>query len=185
MDNVRDQLQRDTAFLSSCDLIDYSLLVGIHEMDKSMLDCYERNNEPFSIVNTWSSRDYNICYFGIVDVLTPYNKEKSLETFLTGTLMCCRDVSCQAPDIYQWRFMKFCDDHILARDDDTDSSFAQFGHTIGSRGHFVLQGASLRSEERQENASSGIVLGDKENIEHENRCDSVLTIPESDCSSCN
>mmetsp|Transcript_21167 Transcript_21167/g.42706 ORF Transcript_21167/g.42706 Transcript_21167/m.42706 type:complete len:518 (-) Transcript_21167:31-1584(-) len=115
MQAVRNQLQKDTKFLSDMGLIDYSLLVGIHEIDKSNLQEYEKP-EALRVISVRSGND-TITYFGIVDVLTPYGKKKAAETIFMGNLVCCRDISCQRPPVYQRRFMKFCDEELLACDE--------------------------------------------------------------------
>ena len=56
----------------------------------------------------------SISYFGIVDILTPYKLRKRCETLCCGTLMGCRDISCQPPDAYQERFNRFMDKEVLA-----------------------------------------------------------------------
>mmetsp|Transcript_4093 Transcript_4093/g.11258 ORF Transcript_4093/g.11258 Transcript_4093/m.11258 type:complete len:512 (-) Transcript_4093:424-1959(-) len=120
MERVQSQLERDTAFLSAEGLIDYSLLVGLHEMDESEAEAwrYDHSAEAVRVFKARSETDQTIAYYGIVDVLTPYGLRKRGETFLTGTLMCGRDVSCQPPPTYRHRFLEFCKSEILAYDED-------------------------------------------------------------------
>ena len=116
MERVRQQLDRDTAFLSDCNLIDYSLLVGVHEIDRSQLDTYQyRKTEATNVVSVRS--DDTISYYGLVDILTPYGQRKRRETFFLGTML-LRDISAQPPSVYRSRFMAFCETEILESDDD-------------------------------------------------------------------
>uniref|UniRef100_A0A7R9ZEJ8 PIPK domain-containing protein n=1 Tax=Pseudictyota dubia TaxID=2749911 RepID=A0A7R9ZEJ8_9STRA len=115
MQAVRNQLHKDTKFLSHNGLIDYSLLVGIHEIDKSNLEKYQKR-EALRVISVRSG-DETISYFGLVDVLTPYGSKKRAETIFMGNIVCCRDISCQRPPVYQKRFMQFCDEELLACDE--------------------------------------------------------------------
>merc|ERR1719258_830696 len=53
------------------------------------------------------------CYIGIIDVLTPYRIKKRAETFLLGTIVCGRDISCQHPKVYAKRFFRFVDKQVF------------------------------------------------------------------------
>ena len=69
--------------------------------------------QPFGEVVSGSAAG-SISYFGIVDILTPYKLRKRCETLCCGTLLGCRDISCQPPDVYQHRFNQFMDRQVLA-----------------------------------------------------------------------
>lgn len=98
----------DLAFLAKNMLMDYSLLVGIHDLAKDD----ERRYEAMNVVTLRDSSRH--CYIGIIDVLTPYKMKKRAETFFLGQLVCGRDVSCQHPKVYASRFLRFADEHVLA-----------------------------------------------------------------------
>ena len=106
--HVKERLEKDTLFLSSQNLIDYSLLVGIHEMKDGTTNV----REHMDVVSAKSSM--GIQYFGLVDILTPFVAQKRLETICTGTLICRPGISCQPPKKYQERFMSFVDEEVLA-----------------------------------------------------------------------
>ena len=109
--HVKERLEKDTLFLSSQNLIDYSLLVGIHETKEGTTNV-RHVREHMDVVSAKSSM--GIQYFGLVDILTPFVAQKLLETICTGTLICRPGISCQPPKKYQERFMSFVDEEVLA-----------------------------------------------------------------------
>jgi hypothetical protein len=108
---VRERLEKDTLYLNSQRLIDYSLLVGIHEIESGTKDVQARD-EAMDVISARTSKE--IQYFGLVDILTPYIARKRAETICTGTLICRPGISCQPPKKYQGRFMTFVDEEVLA-----------------------------------------------------------------------
>lgn len=110
------RLDNDAAFLSSNKLIDYSLLVGVHEIGNSPIKSGQDDicKEKMSVVRSVSKSE--VRYFGIVDILTPYVVQKKLETLFSGTLMCRPGISCQPPNKYHQRFIEFCKNDVLACD---------------------------------------------------------------------
>ena len=111
LQSVRQRLEKDTLYLCKEKLIDYSLLVGVHEI-KEGEDRGKRGAEAMDVVCAESSSE--IQYFGIVDILTPYVLQKQAETICLGTLICRPGISCQPPKKYQERFMLFVDEEILS-----------------------------------------------------------------------
>jgi len=115
--SIRRQLELDTQFLSKLHLIDYSLLVGIHDhvvSSKSTHDCLDRDREEsMGVIFSSSKATKEIRYFGIVDILTPYKAKKRMETVFTGTMMGRHDISCQPPKKYAKRFCQFMNNHVL------------------------------------------------------------------------
>lgn len=112
VNTIRERLEKDTLYLSSQRLIDYSLLVGIHEIKDGTSDNVQAQDEAMDVISARTSKD--IQYFGIVDILTPYVAKKRAETICTGTLICRPGISCQPPMKYQKRFMAFVDEEVLA-----------------------------------------------------------------------
>jgi len=111
---IRTRLARDTEFLARQHLIDYSLLVGIHEANRGIVE--DGRVETMGVV--YSRSENEIRYFGIVDILTPYILKKRAETFFMGTLQCKTGISCQPPNKYQRRFMEFTDRYLLETKED-------------------------------------------------------------------
>jgi len=101
-------LERDVRCLQSWNLMDYSLLVGIHNRDPHEDLRFELN--PVIILEDTS----RLVYVGLVDILTPYGVRKRAETFFKGQLACGKDVSCQHPKYYGERFLRFILDSVLA-----------------------------------------------------------------------
>ncbi|CAD7956064.1 unnamed protein product [Amoebophrya sp. A120] len=112
---IVDSLERDVAFLQRNNLLDYSLLVGLHFKPKAALNAkgtagsmsnilYGREDYvPFGVQVV--ENDKLLSYIGIVDILTTYGLRKRAETCLfCGT---CRNISCQPPATYGNRFLEF------------------------------------------------------------------------------
>lgn len=96
----------DANFLSSHQLMDYSLLIGVHQKVTGENYCMREANN----VITLETED-KIYYVGIVDVLTKYDAKKRAETLISGTLR-CRNCSCQPPGKYAKRFSDFITDSV-------------------------------------------------------------------------
>lgn len=101
-------LESDVRFLTKQGLIDYSLLVGVHDRKEEDDGRREVNNVVY--VEDMSHR---LAYIGMVDVLTPYGWRKWGETFMKGTLMGGIDISCQPPDVYGERFLSFLESKVF------------------------------------------------------------------------
>lgn len=102
-----ESIDLDLKFLSKHGLMDYSLLVGVHDLSGA--------SEKYEAMNVVTVRDQTRhCYLGIIDVLTPYLFRKRLETFFLGTIVCGRDISCQHPQVYARRFQKYVTSAVFA-----------------------------------------------------------------------
>lgn len=111
INSIRKRLEKDTAFLSSNNLIDYSLLVGVHERANNKR--YDGvSSEAMHVVRSVGKTE--VRYFGIVDILTPYLWPKKLETICKRNLACRRGISCRSPKKYRSRFMEFCENEVFA-----------------------------------------------------------------------
>jgi len=102
-----ETIRLDLGFLAKQGLMDYSLLVGVHNIEQDAESVYEAMNV------ICLRDDTRHCYLGIIDVLTPYGCKKHAETFFMGTLVCGRDISCQHPKVYAKRFFRFVDKQVF------------------------------------------------------------------------
>lgn len=100
-------LREDTVFLEAHGLIDYSLLIGVHDRSEDQ----GRKTTEGMLVTTVSD-DTRSSYVGVVDILTPYLARKKAETFFLGKLT-GRDISCQPPRVYAKRFLRFIGEHAF------------------------------------------------------------------------
>lgn len=97
----------DAELLARHQLMDYSLLIGVHYKDNTTEKSAQQKYEVKEANNVITvETDENILYVGIVDVLTRYDRFKRCETMLSGTLR-CRNCSCQPPSKYAKRFADF------------------------------------------------------------------------------
>merc|ERR1712243_85183 len=94
-------LAEDVRCLQSWNLMDYSLLVGIHKRDPQ--DAVKYEVMPVVLLE---DKD-RIAYIGSVDILTVYRLRKCAETFALSYLRCGRNASCQPPKYYGSRFLFF------------------------------------------------------------------------------
>eukprot|EP00928_Gymnodinium_smaydae_P023640 TRINITY_DN19433_c0_g1_i1.p1 TRINITY_DN19433_c0_g1~~TRINITY_DN19433_c0_g1_i1.p1 ORF type:complete len:806 (+),score=184.75 TRINITY_DN19433_c0_g1_i1:62-2479(+) len=117
-DALLAQVKADSNFLRDCGIIDYSLLVGIHEQREMVAVAESAGAEaaapavlPTGSVDAasgLSSVDGRATYFlGIIDILTPYDSSKKLEHLCKALLHNSRGVSCCPPQAYADRFQDF------------------------------------------------------------------------------
>lgn len=121
-------LQRDSQFLASVNLLDYSLLVGIVENDEPLdpiADPDEAGKPPFRPVDPVSSLtqpaksiyrmqscDGKLTYLmGIIDTTTNFGFSKKMEAFVKGCLH-GEQASCVRPQLYADRFFRFFSDQF-------------------------------------------------------------------------
>lgn len=126
-------LTKDSEFLCSLDILDYSLLVGIHSLkerkeqfgtvytseeytitDKEELLFMNEHKSKMPFYQTFeggllSSDEQEIYYFGLIDILTPYDFDKKSERFVKVYLLRedKKGVSVQSPPAYSQRFIQF------------------------------------------------------------------------------
>jgi hypothetical protein len=97
-------LEADAAFLRAANLIDYSLLVGVHTKQPGEQYGARAERSPGLHV---VEEEHSVQYVSIVDILTTYTFIKRLETFFLSTMLGGRDISCQPPERYAARFLAF------------------------------------------------------------------------------
>eukprot|EP00818_Percolomonas_sp_WS_P005374 CAMPEP_0117449522 /NCGR_PEP_ID=MMETSP0759-20121206/7989_1 /TAXON_ID=63605 /ORGANISM="Percolomonas cosmopolitus, Strain WS" /LENGTH=737 /DNA_ID=CAMNT_0005242001 /DNA_START=1763 /DNA_END=3976 /DNA_ORIENTATION=- len=110
---LKRQLGKDSEFFQKQNIMDYSLLLGVHKRNKSKRQkrVKEKIEEPFhrrfkNGMITWDHK--YILYMGVIDILQEYNWNKKTERFLKSTFK-RRDkdgISSIPSDHYAFRFKK-------------------------------------------------------------------------------
>lgn len=106
------QIRRDSEFLSNNNIIDYSLLLGIHEKDPKEvvvqgMDPTLKAGKHEQTPGLLSEDRRTIYFMGIIDILTPYDEMKKLEHRFKALRHDWRGVSCCPPPFYASRFCNF------------------------------------------------------------------------------
>jgi hypothetical protein len=107
---VKKQLKEDSAFLASCGIMDYSLLIGIHKNSK-MIEKKGERESIYGCIGFWSSLGHEIYFIGIIDILQMYNSSKKLEKIWKEKVL-GKDkygISVQPPNFYCTRFQEKID----------------------------------------------------------------------------
>lgn len=114
-----EQLKRDTAFLENCEIMDYSLLVGIVDLDQvaisgaipwalpEKLSVFRTDDGGFRSSDGKDRAMGLVYYMGIIDVLQPYNLRKKVEHALKSLRESPDALSCVDPAQYSKRFVDF------------------------------------------------------------------------------
>jgi len=107
------QIRRDSEFLASNNIIDYSLLLGIHEKENTLqMDTSTQQSpetKPEQSPGLLADDNKTMYFMGIIDILTPYDEMKRLEHRMKALRHDWRGVSCCPPAFYASRFCKFLD----------------------------------------------------------------------------
>ncbi len=106
-----EQVGKDSEFLESHNIMDYSLLVGISRDQRGTIPNQTplKSKSLFRLVEGGTpSRTGEVYYFGIIDILQQYNLRKKLEHSLKSMAVDCpEELSCIDPPRYSCRFNKF------------------------------------------------------------------------------
>lgn len=99
-DAVIEQIRKDCQFFERLEIIDYSLLVGIHHLKDKKVDLNGLNH-------AYVSSDRQHLYFiGIIDILTLYKFKKKVENLVKSPFL-GKDISCVPPKQYAARFFNY------------------------------------------------------------------------------
>jgi hypothetical protein len=114
-DELLNQLQVDCELLTSLNLMDYSLLIGI--FDKSRVDpahgfddgaLREILRQDNCLHFTDRLEEHGVIYFlGIIDFLQHYNTNKKFETIAKSVVNNSREISSVKPRFYAERLVQF------------------------------------------------------------------------------
>jgi len=144
-----EQIQRDSELLKQFNVMDYSLLIGIHHRTNLTDHSQVR---PFTslktqIANTVSETKYDdesefdgilssdsscVYYFGIIDVLQKYNTKKALEHSYKKMTVKGDLISSVPPDVYSSRFLEFLSPHLKQYPGLIDSPKAKHPELFGA-----------------------------------------------------
>ncbi len=131
---IRRQIKHDSSFLKTCNLIDYSLLLGICDRNKkskspsrprtprggvSYEEAVEENLDMLNDYNNGktqgpvlTSDNRYFLFFGIIDVFTKFTLRKTGE-YISKKILFGKGVSCIPPEQYAERFYQFMTDTVF------------------------------------------------------------------------
>jgi len=107
---IVQQIERDIEMLRDLKINDYSLLVGIHFVQRKTEIRKCEGFVPFAERDDGGmlSQDGKFLYFiGIIDILTKYGTRKKIEHFAKGTMFGKKKISCIPPKDYATRFYAY------------------------------------------------------------------------------
>ncbi|EGR34874.1 phosphatidylinositol-4-phosphate 5-kinase, putative [Ichthyophthirius multifiliis] len=111
-----DIIQKDAEFFAQNNIMDYSLLVGIHQ--KNLQKQYSIKQNMSQII---SSDNKFIYYFGIIDILTCFNNLKKIEYF-TKKIIYGNTISSVPPQQYKDRFINFIKKIFVFKQDEINNN---------------------------------------------------------------
>eukprot|EP01133_Synstelium_polycarpum_P019979 gene19979-23941_t len=105
---VVEQIQRDAEFLTSLNIMDYSLLIGVHPNDQGGRQDDVNEMQGCNMTKIVSADRRETYYIGIIDILQLYDFNKKMERFFKVYIrfMNKEGISAVPPEFYKERFMK-------------------------------------------------------------------------------
>eukprot|EP01060_Flectonema_neradi_P032485 TRINITY_DN516_c0_g1_i2.p1 TRINITY_DN516_c0_g1~~TRINITY_DN516_c0_g1_i2.p1 ORF type:complete len:378 (+),score=58.05 TRINITY_DN516_c0_g1_i2:49-1182(+) len=94
-DSLHNQIASDSTFLQKCNIVDYSLILGVRPATS------EPSVNDLGVPSVCGKEVY---YLGIIDVLQEYTAFKGFETALKGLIADESEISVVAPDKFAARF---------------------------------------------------------------------------------
>jgi len=106
-------IHKDVLFFAKHNILDYSLLLGIHQRTLSP----SSQSEPLpagGLARGYPSVDNaRVFYLGIIDILCQYDAKKRMETFFKSFRFERKGISAVPPQEYADRFLDFISSHIV------------------------------------------------------------------------
>lgn len=108
------QIERDCELMKTLKIIDYSLLLGIHDYKEHQATEKLSSSQfvPFTERDEGGMMDIDgkqIYFMGIIDILTHYGKKKKIEHMIKTIAHSKASISCAPPQFYAQRFVSFLD----------------------------------------------------------------------------
>ena len=108
-------IRKDVDFFAKHNILDYSLLVGIHERQRAapnetpVSESYQPTGDGKPINSVQSVDGSSVYYMGIIDILCQWDSKKRLERFFKSIRYDGDGISAIPPEPYAERFHKFID----------------------------------------------------------------------------
>jgi 1-phosphatidylinositol-4-phosphate 5-kinase len=118
-----EQIHRDVEFLKRCDVMDYSLLVGIYEPSSNSIKAVDFSGVHYvgisrSYQGVNKSNVPEIYYFTIIDCITSYRLQKKLATFFKSFIWHRKTLSTVDSSYYADRFLDYIEGELLFRNEE-------------------------------------------------------------------
>jgi len=104
---LMEQLTKDCQFLEKQNIMDYSLLICVHNKRLVVNENYDDFHAFSRRKHGLESPENEVIFMGIIDVLQPYNWRKQLETNLKSFFDDPEKISCVDPQKYSKRFQNY------------------------------------------------------------------------------
>ncbi|KAH8739529.1 hypothetical protein FG386_001961 [Cryptosporidium ryanae] len=113
--SLLSQLESDCRFFEFYNIMDYSLLIGIHDVESDVQDIKSiiENNCERKFVGILSKDHKKVYYLGFIDFFSTWNTVKKFERmYKTITIGTSTKISAVPPSLYASRFLKFIKSRI-------------------------------------------------------------------------
>lgn len=112
IEELRRQMVQDCLFLSSQNIMGYSLLMGVHATRKHPA---QNRNGGYRWSSTDGKREYAL---EVVDILQQYTWSRKLQRFVLGYLACknFHDINAMPPHAYARRLIRFVFQRLAAEE---------------------------------------------------------------------